>query len=245
VPIKAKVKLMSGNNEVIESEVYLGDLPLMTEKGTFVINGAERVVVSQLSRSAGIYFRDSLNLGLQWEFFATLIPNEGPWVDVETDSSNAITVRIGQNKKFAVTTLLRALHAFAPASPEGNIEVGFTELKGKTLGAPVVDPVTGEILLEKGQVVSDDDYRAAEKALGGERAVRELRATAYLAPIQAETDAEILELFGKRVTIDVPDAESLTNKFAVADISDESGKLLVSAYHKIDKASAYEDRCDV
>ncbi len=238
VPIKAKVKLMSGNNEVIESEVYLGDLPLMTEKGTFVINGAERVVVSQLSRSAGIYFRDSLNLGLQWEFFATLIPNEGPWVDVETDSSNAITVRIGQNKKFAVTTLLRALHAFVPASPEGNIDVGFTELKGKTLGAPLVDPVTGEILLDKGQVVSDDNYRAAEKALGGERAVRDLRATAYLAPIKAETDAEILELFGKRVTIDVPNAESLTNKYAVADIHDASGKLLVSAYHKIDKALA-------
>jgi DNA-directed RNA polymerase subunit beta len=238
VPIKAKVKLMSGNNEVIESEVYLGDLPLMTEKGTFVINGAERVVVSQLSRSAGIYFRDSLNLGLQWEFFATLIPNEGPWVDVETDSSNAITVRIGQNKKFAVTTLLRALHAFAPASPEGDIEVGFTELKGKTLGAPVVDPVTGEILLEKGQVVSDDDYRAAEKALGGERAVRELRATAYLAPIQAETDAESwnCSASASRSTCRMPNRLPISLRSPIS--SDESGKLLVSAYHKIDKASA-------
>ena len=238
VPIKAKVKLMSRDNEVIESEVYLGDLPLMTEKGTFVVNGAERVVVSQLSRSAGIYFRDSLNLGLEWEFFATMIPNEGPWVDIETDSSNAITVRIGQNKKFAVTTLLRALHAYVPASPEGDFEVGFPELKGKTMGAPVIDPVTGEVLLEKGQVVSDDDYRAAEKALGGERAVRDLKATVYLAPIQAESDAEILELFGTHVVIDTPDAESLTDKFALTDLTDASGKLLVSAYHKIDKATA-------
>jgi DNA-directed RNA polymerase subunit beta len=133
---------------VIESEVYLGDLPLMTDKGTFVVNGAERVVVSQLSRSAGIYFRDQLDLTLNWQFFATLIPSEGPWVDIETDSSDAVTVRIGQNKKFAITTLLRALHNFPVASPEGRFEVAYTELPGKTLAAPVVDPVTGEVLIE-------------------------------------------------------------------------------------------------
>ena len=232
VPIKAKVRLMSPNAEVQESEVYLGDLPLMTEKGTFVVNGAERVVVSQLSRSAGIYFRDSLNLGLEWEFFATIIPSEGPWVDIETDSSNAITVRIGQNKKFAVTTLLRALHAFVPASPEGDIEVGFAEIKGKTLAKPVIDSVTGEILLDKGVVVSDDDYRTAERALGGERAVRDLRATVYLAPIQAETTEDILKLFGTASTIAPLDVDTLvgtdvkrdTVKYAVADIYDNAGQ---------------------
>ena len=139
-PIKAKVRLISAGQEVIESDVYLGDLPLMTDKGTFVVNGAERVVVSQLSRSAGIYFRDQLDLTLNWQFFATMIPSEGPWVDIETDSSDAITVRIGQNKKFAITTLLRALHLFPVASPSGEFTVAYSELVGKTLAEPISRP---------------------------------------------------------------------------------------------------------
>ena len=77
-PIKARVRLTTPGNEVIESEVYLGDLPLMTDKGTFVVNGAERVVVSQLSRSAGIYFRDSLNLSLCVGVFRHAYPVRRP-----------------------------------------------------------------------------------------------------------------------------------------------------------------------
>ena len=237
VPIKARVRLIGGQ-EVIESEVYLGDLPLMTEKGTFVVNGAERVVVSQLSRSAGIYFRDQLDLTLNWQFFATLIPSEGPWVDIETDSSEAITVRIGQNKKFAITTLLRALHAFPIACPEGEYEVYFNELIGKKLAEPVVDPVTGEVLLDAGEVVSPDRFRVAQRTLGGEDAVRLERATVVVESAPCETDEQILDRFGTRVTIDAPDADSLVGKFAVSDILDENGKTLVPAYGKIDKELA-------
>ena len=98
---------------------------------------------SQLSRSAGIYFRDQLDLTLNWQFFATLIPSEGPWVDIETDASDAITVRIGQNKKFAITTLLRALHISRIACPSGEFEVAYPELLGKTLAAPIVDDRDG------------------------------------------------------------------------------------------------------
>ncbi|HEV2473074.1 MAG TPA: DNA-directed RNA polymerase subunit beta, partial [Chthonomonadales bacterium] len=115
-PIKARVKLEQANHEVIESEVYLGDLPLMTDKGTFVINGAERVVVSQLARSPGVYFKDSLDFSGRVLFYATIIPQEGAWVDVETDASNLVTVRIGQTRKFPLTTLLRALDAFPQAT---------------------------------------------------------------------------------------------------------------------------------
>ncbi len=231
-PIKARVRLMGGQ-EVIESEVYLGDLPLMTEKGTFVVNGAERVVVSQLSRSAGIYFRDQLDLTLNWQFFATLIPTEGPWVDIETDATDAVTVRIGQNKKFAITTLLRALHNFPDATPQGEFDVAFIELPGKTLASPIIDEVTGEVILEAGTVVDRDNYRATVKALGGEDAVRTRRARIVIAGKSVESDQEILETFGKRVTLDAPDAEVLTGKYAAGDITDAAGKLLVPAFSRI------------
>src|SRR5438477_9053037 len=115
-PIKARVQLTQANKEMIESEVYLGDLPLMTDKGTFVINGAERVVVSQLARSPGVYFKDNLDFSGRVLYYATIIPSEGAWVDVETDASEAVTVRIGQTRKFPLTTLLRALNAFPNAS---------------------------------------------------------------------------------------------------------------------------------
>ncbi len=238
VPIKATVRLTMPSGEVKESEVYLGDLPLMTEKGTFVINGAERVVVSQLSRSAGIYFRDQLSLSLKWEFFATLIPTEGPWVDVETDSTEAILIRIGQNKKFAVTTLLRALHAFDLASPQGEFTVDFRELPGKELAEPIVDPTTGEVLFETGHTLSDDDYRAALRAVGGESAIRGKKARVIVRSEELESDHQIIERFGTRTTLEIPDADALTGKFATHDIFDTDGKLLVPGYAKIDKASA-------
>src|SRR5437660_9504070 len=114
-PIKARVQLTQANKEMIESEVYLGDLPLMTDKGTFVINGAERVVVSQLARSPGVYFKDNLDFSGRVLYYATLIPSEGAWVDIESDASDAVTVRIGQTRKFPLTTLLRALNAFPNA----------------------------------------------------------------------------------------------------------------------------------
>ncbi|MES2461687.1 MAG: DNA-directed RNA polymerase subunit beta [Armatimonadota bacterium] len=252
-PIKAKVRLISAGQEVIESDVYLGDLPLMTDKGTFVVNGAERVVVSQLSRSAGIYFRDQLDLTLNWQFFATLIPSEGPWVDIETDSSDAITVRIGQNKKFAITTLLRALHLFPVASPSGEFTVAYAELVGKTLAEPIVDPVTGEVLLDSGTLVDQDAFRTTTRLLGGEDALRFRKVKVSVESVAVETDEQILERFGEHVTltalqgdgaVSIADAarelttESLTGKYAVSDIFDGAGKLLIPAFSRIEKEMA-------
>lgn len=119
-PIKAKVLLRldrEGSYEEIESEVYLGDLPLMTDKGTFIINGAERVVVSQLSRSPGVYFEDWLDLSGKLLFRARVIPQEGVWVEVETDPHDEVMVHIiGSSRKFVpLTTLLRALQVFTQA----------------------------------------------------------------------------------------------------------------------------------
>src|SRR5919199_3702866 len=114
-PIKATVRLRSAGKEVVESEVYLGDLPIMTERGTFVINGVDRVVVSQLARSPGVYFNDNIDFSGRILYTATLIPSEGAWIEIDTDANDVMWVRIGQTRKFALTTLLRALGGFEAA----------------------------------------------------------------------------------------------------------------------------------
>jgi len=108
-PLKAVVELTNKvTGEVKEQEIYLGDYPWMTERGTFVINGAERVVVSQLIRSSGIFFTSD-NHGGRNHYGAKLIPGRGAWLEFETAASGAIYVKIDRRRKIAVTTLLRAL----------------------------------------------------------------------------------------------------------------------------------------
>ncbi|MEO5499519.1 MAG: DNA-directed RNA polymerase subunit beta [Candidatus Saccharimonadales bacterium] len=108
-PLKAVVELTNKvTGEVKEQEIYLGDYPWMTDRGTFVINGAERVVVSQLIRSSGIFFTSD-NHGGKNTYGAKLIPGRGAWLEFETAASGAIYVKIDRRRKIAVTTLLRAL----------------------------------------------------------------------------------------------------------------------------------------
>ena len=108
-PLKAVVELTNKvTGEVKEQEIYLGDYPWMTDRGTFVINGAERVVVNQLIRSAGVFFTADLNNGRNL-YGAKLIPGRGAWLEFETASSGALYVKIDRRRKIPVTTLLRAL----------------------------------------------------------------------------------------------------------------------------------------
>ncbi len=108
-PLKAQVELTNKvTGEVKEQEIYLGDYPWMTERGTFVINGAERVVVSQLIRSAGVFFTADRNNDRNI-YGAKLIPGRGAWLEFETSAAGAIYVKIDRRRKIAVTTLLRAL----------------------------------------------------------------------------------------------------------------------------------------
>ena len=112
-PIYAKVRLVNKEKgEIKESEVYMGELPIMTDKGTFLINGAERVVISQLARSPSVYFRDTVDSAGRVLHAAQVIPNEGAWVEIEAAASGVISVRIGQTRKFPVTALLRGLDWF-------------------------------------------------------------------------------------------------------------------------------------
>lgn len=109
-PLKVKVRLHNKeNNEINEHDIFMGDLPLMTETGTFVINGAERVIVSQLVRSPGIYFGvDHDKIGKKL-FSCTVIPNRGAWLEYETDSNDVFYVRVDRNRKVPITTFIRAL----------------------------------------------------------------------------------------------------------------------------------------
>ena len=95
--------------EVKESEIYMGDFQLMTESGTFVINGAERVIVSQLVRSPGVYYASEKDRTGKDLFKTTVIPNRGAWLEYEMDSNDVIYVRIDKNRKIALTTFIRAI----------------------------------------------------------------------------------------------------------------------------------------
>ena len=109
-PLKAKVRLINKETgEVKEQEIFMGDFPLMTETGTFIINGAERVVVSQLVRSPGIYYAEKFDKTGKKLYSNTVIPNRGAWLEYETDSNDVISVRIDRTRKLPVTVLIRAL----------------------------------------------------------------------------------------------------------------------------------------
>ncbi|MCF0132125.1 MAG: DNA-directed RNA polymerase subunit beta, partial [Pseudobutyrivibrio sp.] len=156
-PLKVKVRLVNKESgDMQEHEIFMGDLPLMTETGTFVINGAERVIVSQLVRSPGIYYaigHDKIGKEL---YSSTVIPNRGAWLEYETDSNDIFYVRVDRNRKVPVTVLLRAfglgtnqeiidvfgeepkiMATFAKdpsiteKNPQGSYEVGLLELYRK------------------------------------------------------------------------------------------------------------------
>lgn len=108
-PLRVRARLVNKETgEVKEQEVFMGDFPLMTEKGTFIYNGAERVIVTQLVRSPGPYYAVTADKSNNSLFSTTIIPNRGAWLEYETDSNEIISVRVDRTRKQPVTTLLRA-----------------------------------------------------------------------------------------------------------------------------------------
>ena len=109
-PIKVRVRLLNKQTgEIKDQEIFMGDFPLMTNGGTFVINGAERVIVSQIVRSPGMYFGDAVDKAEQHIYSATVIPYRGAWLEYETDLQNTFYVRIDKNRKLPITCLIRAM----------------------------------------------------------------------------------------------------------------------------------------
>ena len=114
LPLKAKLRLICNDEdnddfETIEQEVFLGNIPYMTNKGSFVINGAERVIVSQLHRSPGVFFAQSKHTNGTPLYSARIIPFRGSWIEFATDVNNVMYAYIDRKKKFPITTLLRAI----------------------------------------------------------------------------------------------------------------------------------------
>ena len=108
--LRVMVRLVNRDSgEIKEQEVYIGDIPTMTDKGTFIVNGAERVIVSQIVRSPGVYYKREVSPTGKRLYNATIIPNRGAWIKIETDSNDLIYVKIDKNRKILATTLLKAM----------------------------------------------------------------------------------------------------------------------------------------
>ena len=109
-PLKVTVRLTNRQTgEIKESEVFMGDFPIMTDYGTFIINGAERVIVSQLVRSPGVYFSKTIDKTGTFLYSAQMIPNRGAWIEYETDANNVLYARLDRARKLPITVLLRAM----------------------------------------------------------------------------------------------------------------------------------------
>ena len=231
-PLRVRASLLNRETgEVKEQDIYMGDFPLMTDSGTFVINGAERVIVSQLVRSPGVYYSSSRDKTGKELFAATVIPNRGAWLEYETDSNDIFYVRIDKNRKLPITTFIRALGVGSDeeildlfggdatlrttiekdttkSTEEGLLEV-YRKLRpgepptvesaqthidnlffdarrydlsrvgrykynkklaiglrlaGQTLARPVVNPLTGEVMAEAGEMLTREKASEIERA---------------------------------------------------------------------------------
>ena len=201
-PLKATLRLVvrerdkSGGSgaprvvkEIKEQEVFLCELPLMTENGTFIINGAERVVVSQLHRSPGLVFEEDEERSLQSGkkmFVARMIPYRGIWLEFEFDLNSHIYARIDRRKKVLATTLLRAMGYATNEeilklfySVEEVVVDDLRRLKGRTTASAVVDPHTGEILAEANSKIVEVDTETGEMFVKAEEGGAREASVAY------------------------------------------------------------------
>jgi DNA-directed RNA polymerase subunit beta len=187
-PLKATLRLVVWEDvedaerrpkDIIEKEVYLGDLPLLTELGTFIINGSERVIVSQLHRSPGVVFEETIHPNGSKLFSARIIPFRGSWVEFTVDIHDVIFVHIDKKKKFPATALLRA---FGYGRDEDVLRLFYTtrdveldeeitdartqrrDVLGALLAEEVADPETGEVLAEIAEELTVDTYNRLRRA---------------------------------------------------------------------------------
>ena len=167
VPLKAVIRLINKQTgEVREQTVYMGDLPLMTDQGTFIINGAERVVVSQLHRSPGIFFFYDQEKRV---YSARVIPYRGSWLELEMDAKGLLVARIDRKKKFPATLLLKAMNANSneevlrmfykteEARIHGATAKEMKKIIGRRLVANVVNPENDEVIMFAGERINEDN----------------------------------------------------------------------------------------
>lgn len=171
-PLKARLRLSSKDQnkesedyiETTEQEVYLGNIPAMSPRGTFIINGAERVIVSQIHRSPGVFFDDALHPNGTRIYSARIIPFRGSWIEFTTDIHDVMYAYIDRKKKFPVTTLLRAigfssdediLQLFSLAEDYEQNELT-EEFIGRRIASDIIDLVTGEIIANRDMILTEE-----------------------------------------------------------------------------------------
>ncbi len=217
LPVRITVRLVvydvdketgvSNIRDIKEQEIYFGTIPLMTEKGTFIINGTERVVVSQLHRSSGVFFdhdKGKTHSSGKIIYSARIIPVRGSWIDLEIDPKDIVYIRIDRRRKFPVTTLLKAFgyntedllnyfYAKERVVIEGRRAFKLfneEQLKGQRASRDVVDPSSGEVLVKKGRMFT-------------QRAIKQMK-TANMTSIPIGPE----ELLSKVFAVTIPDPKS-------------------------------------
>ncbi|MBL1150896.1 MAG: DNA-directed RNA polymerase subunit beta [Armatimonadetes bacterium] len=236
-PIKVQVRLGGKEREVIESEVYLGDLPLMTDHGTFIINGRERVIVSQLSRSPGIYFFDEPQQATKWELRHVLmhrlpmrseiLPNQGKWLEIaEVEPDFVLQVTLSQSKRVPLTQVMKAFWGLPQARTFINRPL--ERAIHMRLAEPLVDKKTGEVLGDKDTLITESFVKSLPKAL---------LAAPHPVYSRTETNEDLLLLFGTNKKLKSPTAEDLVGKRANEDIKDGES-LIVAKHGRIDRDTA-------
>ncbi|NBI08290.1 DNA-directed RNA polymerase subunit beta [Senegalia massiliensis] len=227
-PLKVKVRLINKETgEVKEQEVFMGDFHLMTDKGTFIVNGAERVIVSQLVRSPGVYYSQKVDKTGDKLFSSTVIPNRGAWLEYESDSNDIVYVRVDRTRKLPVTVLLRALGHGTDAE--------ILQLLGESehlLNSIEKDNTTNEEegLLEIYKRLRPGEPPAVESA-------RSLINTLFFDPKRYDLAKVGRYKFNKKLAL----SGRIVNKIASDNIANEStGEIIVSKGEKITREKALE-----
>jgi len=225
-PLKVKVRLINKTTgEVKEQEVFMGDFPLMTDTGTFIINGAERVIVNQLVRSPGVYYSREFDKTGKQLFSATVIPNRGAWLEYETDSNDIVSVRIDRTRKQPVTVLLRALGYGSDAQIKELL--GEDERLLATLEKDSTK-TTDEALLEIYKKLRPGEPPTVENA-------KSLLRTLFFDPKRYDLAKVGRYKFNKKLSL----ANRILGKKAAANIVDPStGEVLVEEGTKIDRETS-------
>ncbi len=201
-PLHVWLKLHKGDKDIEES-VYLGDMPIMIGGGEFIINGAERVVVSQLHRSPGVDFVVEIESGDKRLHACRIIPERGSWIELQVTKKDTLDVRIDQSGKFSAMTLLRAMSP-AFSSDDAILETFYeselvetgtaesaTNLEGKIACGDFIDPTTGEVLIESGATISKTMAQIlSENNIGTVKVLQDARDPLILQALQADPTSD-------------------------------------------------------
>jgi DNA-directed RNA polymerase subunit beta len=248
VPLRVKVRFGKVDGEVQESEIYLGDLPLMTEGGTFIVNGRERVIVNQLNRTPGIHFpspflsstgREMMSRTFGKVLQMQIIPAEGPWLDGGTDPQNVIRLKVHQSKQLPITQIIKAFAEYEQARVPAELELE------RAVGWRMLEPVVyeGRTLLEPGDVLT---YDLLENLPAEARTLR-VKCEPPYDPERGLTNEAIAAMFGRprerreithEFTLHTPRAADLVGKTAAETIQNTRGKVVVEAGAIIDEKTA-------